>query len=342
MSKSVTPVYRVVNGQWERVQGDVRDPRRRYASTSHPTSGLDCLREYTQEEERQRDAEEAEWEAKRPERDAEARRREDEARRFRESLRYENRLIAFLDVLGWAAAIEQSMTSLELTQHLGIAVKGLASHAELNAWQRDNGGPDGWPGDPMVTHFSDSLVLSFEAGRDAQHNLEWALNGITQSLFMTGFVMRGAVVQGPLIHRESLVYGPALVEAYKLERDHAIVPRVILDSSLEQAWSPRITYFDGLGQVLGYRRTWKRDDDGRLFFDYMADRFSTPGSDPQQISAHFRWQLDKWRLLIERRLKQHAGDSSVFQKYLWMANYYNSTCADVSPNEIQRITVPAG
>ena len=236
--QSKLPVYKMVDGARVRAPGDVQDPKRRYGQTSNVQTGETYITEYTDAEEREADAQAATWEAEKPQREAEARRREEEAVQFRNSLRYEQRVVAFLDILGWAAAINASTTSIESTQKLGIAMQGLATHVKMNAWQREHAGPSGWPGDPMITHFSDSLLISFSTGRFTQSAIEMTLMAVIQSLMFQGFIVRGAVCCGPLIHREALAYGPAMVAAYMLEKNEAVVPRIILDHSLASAWSP--------------------------------------------------------------------------------------------------------
>ncbi|MBN9581219.1 MAG: hypothetical protein J0G37_06920, partial [Afipia sp.] len=66
MEKSKTPVYKLVSGQLVRKDKDETDPNRRYSATNHPHTGENILREFTDEEEQQRDLEEAQWRADAP------------------------------------------------------------------------------------------------------------------------------------------------------------------------------------------------------------------------------------------------------------------------------------
>ncbi len=332
------PVFRLVDGQLVRIPGDVRDPKRRYASTTNVQTGESYLREFTDEEERQRDAEEAAWEADRPQREAEAKRREEEAKRFRESLKYEPRVVAFLDVLGWSGAIAASTHSVELTQKLGIAMQGLAANVQLNAWQREHAGPGGWPGDPMMTHFSDSLLISFSADRNAKLHMEMALSAVVQGLMFNGFIARGAVSCGPLIHREALAYGPALVAAYKLEKEEAIVQRIILDRPLAHAWGPGESVHDRDGVLLGHRRVWRQDDDGWYFFDYFSNPFGLFRLDRQEPPSGFQAYMARWREFIVQRLDENREHPPVLRKYVWLARYFNLICTENPGGQIEAIS----
>lgn len=340
MPEPKLPVFRFVDGQLVRVPGDVRDPKRRYASTTNVQTGESYLREFTDEEERQRDAEEAAWEAERPQREAEAKRREKEAERFRESLKYEPRIVAFLDVMGWAAAIAASAHSVEATQKLGIAIQGLNAHVKMTAWQREHSGPNGWPGDPMMTQFSDSLLISFAADRNAKSHLEMTLSALVLGLMFNGFVVRGAVTYGQMIHREALAYGPAMVAAYKLEQESAIDPRIILSPALADTWGAGEPVYDRKGTLLGHRRLWRRDDDSIYFFDHFSNPVGLFMLDQQEPPAVFRDHMAKWRELIVLRMEQNRGNPSVVRKYAWLARYFNRVCAENPRGNIETISLP--
>jgi hypothetical protein len=189
----------------------------------------------------------------------------------------------------------------------------------------------------MITHFSDSIVISCLADHRAKDNVEWALNGIIDGLLMTGFVLRGGVTHGLLIHRESLVYGPALIRAYELESKQAAMPRVILDHPIAAAWGAGVRVQTRDGALLGYRRTWRQDRDGWFFFDFMADRFWMPGTDKDTTKPQFEWQMGRWRELILKGLSAHSSNAAVFRKYDWLREYFNAVCAENAFDEVAAI-----
>lgn len=329
MANENVPVFRIENGELVRVPGDVRDPSRRYAAVGGVSGSY--YRELTEEEEMQRSQEEEEWKDLAPKREAERKRQEQEAKNFRDSLRYEARVVAFLDVLGWSQAIAASEKSHDTVQQLGIAMAGLNSHAEMNIWQRRHGGPDGWPGDPMITHFSDSLLISCRADEHAKFWLEWTLSSVIQQMLFNGFVVRGAVCCGSMLHRESLAYGPALIAAYELERKAALWPRVILDPTLGQAWGEGAPITSQNGVPLGRHKPWRCFEDNWFFFDYLGQHHRLFDSDPKEFASSMNGTfMPKWRELIKKRLATHANTASIFAKYAWLARYFNKTCEENS------------
>lgn len=63
-SEEKLPVFKVVDGALVRKHNDLRDPKRRYAQVCVPEGNY--LREFTDDEERQRDEEEARWREEAP------------------------------------------------------------------------------------------------------------------------------------------------------------------------------------------------------------------------------------------------------------------------------------
>src|SRR5229473_319664 len=153
MSDRILPVFRIVNGELVRKEGDMRDPTRRYAQTSGPKG--EYFREFTEDEERERDAEEARWAAEAPQREREAQRQKAEADAFRASLQYEQRLVAFIDILGWTHAVRTSALNPEVTRALGLALSLIRGQTQMTEWTAAHSGDEQWPGDPQSTHFSD-------------------------------------------------------------------------------------------------------------------------------------------------------------------------------------------
>ncbi len=317
------PIYKLVEGK--RVGISQRTPDRRYSLKITPDETY--YLEFTDEEERQHDEEEAKWEAERPKREAEAKKRQEEERKFRESLRYENRVVAFLDVLGWRESIKKSCADDKLTQQLGIALASIQGTVGLIEWGQKNGGDTGWPGDPQITHFSDCILLSVVAGNYCHSQLLHYLKVIVKNLLMLGFFTRGGIAAGSLIHRGSLAYGPALIEAYQIEQNVAYYPRIVLASNLADVWGRGDKYFDRDGTFMGHDKLWRMDSDGNRFYDFLQPFITLPST---TINAnHFKAELTPVRKLIEERLQEFQSNQRILCKYTWLSNYFNDV--DWSP-----------
>lgn len=143
---------------------------------------------------------------------------------------YDDRVVCFLDFLGFRAQIgrtENQDESLAISEIERIAC-GINRLREI----MDVDSPEERP-DTEVTQFSDSVVLSFRA--TSPSGVFYSLQSILQAqvaLVKCGFLCRGAIVRGKLVHNKTLLFGPAMNRAYDLETKAAVYPRVILDAKI--------------------------------------------------------------------------------------------------------------
>lgn len=320
-------VYHIVDGKMVPKPGNSREPGRRYrAIANDPRDSERIVCELTPEEEAARDEEEARWEVKRPVREAHAREQTRKADEFRASLKYEFRLVAFLDVLGWRKAIEKSTEDSELVRTLGVGLTAMQGQISLATWMHEHGGETNWPGDPQATQFSDCIVISARPDSGGKAHLISSMLHLCTVLLWNGFLVRGAVTNGQLYHRNGIVYGPALTRAYDLERDEKF-PRIVLDKEIARSWGSgeKISYENG--DLLGYFKTWRSlPNDERVFLDFLQPFNTTTFQTP--TTNFVRQSLEPARKLIENGLSEHFGDAKIREKYLWFREYYNVVAAE--------------
>lgn len=336
-SEQQLPVFMIVDGELVRKAGDLRDPKKRYSSVSGPDGAY--LREFTDDEERQRDEEEARWAAEAPLRALEEEQRRAKVDAFRDSLKYAVRLVAFVDILGWSKAVEASASDPTRTQKLGLALNTIRCLTQQSEWMVQHGGHDGWPGNLQVTHFSDCLTISAQPDYAGKTQLISALGFLSTSLLQQGFLLRGGITEGELYHQESMVFGPALLKAYELESRCSVYPRIVLDPLLAERWGQGNAYREKNGSLIGYARTWRASHDGFRFFDFLQPFEGCPtfwGN-----SDLVRLTLRPLRSLLVESLKTHAGNTSVWPKYVWLANYFNEVCIEYEGHGIEPIQLPS-
>lgn len=313
------PVFKRDGADFVRLES--RNPARRYSLTTNVQSGETYYLEYTDEEEIQANLQKAEWEANAPAREADARRQAYEAQKFEEALQYKVRIVAFLDILGWKQAVlSKSSVDSGVVKVLGKALaqlQGVAGH--FNSLKKLLPENQKWPGDPIMTQFSDCIVLSVENDSHGKEALQNALFILASNLIQFGFLIRGGVVCGDLFHDGSLTFGPALIEAYELESKIASAPRVILSKDLSSKWG---------GAEASGGIPWISSGDGHLFFNFLPPFMGNPLFTDKQL-----WHN---RLMpIRELILRHAADSTcpedVFSKYRWLASYFDNVC-DEYPN----------
>ncbi len=142
---------------------------------------------------------------------------------------YEDRFVAFIDILGFSEYVINNSENAEL---IISNVKNIYDKARFKVESIDEARLS-------ITAFSDSIILSTSRHIideddciSSLYDIIWCVKNIFIFLLESGFLVRGAIVRGKLIHNEKMLLGPALIEAYRLESRSAIFPRVIIQQSV--------------------------------------------------------------------------------------------------------------
>lgn len=155
---------------------------------------------------------------------------------------YEDRLVAYVDILGWSEACRTESTRLlEAVEIIHAAAEFAGQHHKeylLKTYPKENI-------NPMLLEvqfgaFSDNFVVSKPVTFGARI---FSVAEICRRLLKLGFLTRGGVSIGKLHHRDNVVFGPALEDAVALERQ-AVYPRLVCSASL-------IEHFEGEGMPAG-------------------------------------------------------------------------------------------
>ena len=221
---------------------------------------------------------------------------------------YEDRLVAFIDVLGFSEMVEDTATNVNKLRHLTAALKSLYDRIWL--WEAD-----GSYSSFAFTQFSDSIVISSLAGTaDSFEMLQQLLLGVMELVDSYDVLVRGGIARGQLIHDSVMVVGPAMVEAYHLESKKAIYPRIIIAKELmeqiEQDLEESIRTHTTLSEVPGFSRLFKTDDDGWCYLDYV---------NPNEAYFHILDKDDHLKALehLAQKGLQHPKEQ-VREKYPWL------------------------
>ena len=138
-----------------------------------------------------------------------------------------------------------------------------------------------------------------------------------------GIFVRGGVTRGPLYMDGRVVIGQGLVDAYQIESEEAVTPRVVIAESIadeirldrKEPW-PRWSWDHLILQDL----------DGQAFVSYLPviGYDEIPGEVESGLAAH--------KAAIEAALARHATNDTVLRKYQWAAWYHNYVCATSFPD----------
>ncbi len=232
---------------------------------------------------------------------------------------YESRYVAFLDLLGFKDMVEQSTKNQSILNNISKALNytyevqhnnyhGFLSQVEFGK---------------QVTTFSDSIIISYSTSTPAGgFHILMDLIYICIDLLYNGILVRGGVTVGQLVHDERKCFGPAMNEAYKMESDEAIYPRIlinknVLDFDLENPGSANTVeqenkYLLGLIKavpdnknlfILDYLKQYNELDDIYTYLDFISNT----------------------RDFIIESLSKFEKNERVYKKYEWLKRYYNET-----------------
>lgn len=155
---------------------------------------------------------------------------------------YEERIVAFLDILGFSSLVEKSaddiVKQLELYDFLKKYSKHEHAREVFSGFRRGDGNVCANEDiedlrkfyDYQFTQFSDSFVFSVNAKDRASVQFFPILVGqfMRQALEL-GFLVRGGIAKGPMVHEEiGPAFGPALIQAYLIESGQAVFGRTVL------------------------------------------------------------------------------------------------------------------
>ncbi len=223
--------------------------------------------------------------------------------------RYEERLILFIDFLGFKEIVETTASDPAALGQLIAALNEIGSMGDMPAASSQR-----------VTQFSDSVVLSCAINEES--GAFWMINEIALtviSLVFRGFLLRGAVTVGQLYHEGRHVVGPAMVAAVEMESKVACFPRVVVDPAVVQlARRHRRDGHSAFEEEQYVRSFISEDKDGLLFIDYISwnSVVAVAGAEDEDYPEH----LGRLSSMIGTGLAHK--DTRVVEKYLWLHPRY--------------------
>lgn len=230
---------------------------------------------------------------------------------------YEQRFVSFIDILGFADAIERSRDDAALAADIRHILSTAPFSSPLH-------GPPSYPSGrtfcPTVkfTNFSDCVVMSAAATAAGLMTVIEMSRAFACVLLQFGMLARGGVSCGPVVHQDRVLFGPGMVSAYRLESETAKVARIITDDVTLQLADD----LAGADTVLaGYlSENLLVDADGRTYLHVLREMAEDVAAGHDDGMRRGWWGTA--RETIVRELAVSAGKPFA-NKIEWFASYYN-------------------
>lgn len=204
---------------------------------------------------------------------------------------YEERLLVFIDILGWSRAILRSGTDEAPVPQLALPAAALESFVMDGRVETF--------ANMKATLLSDTLAVSWIPEVETCWT-RWYIHKVitlVEILFAFGYYARGAITYGKLFHDNAILFGPALLDAYNIEKNIAVFPRIVITDTAQPL-------LDGM-QGEGLPAFVRNDSDGLRFLNAFAyiGRF-----------AECRSQVIRWA-------ERDKAETRISEKHQWMIRY---------------------
>jgi hypothetical protein len=236
---------------------------------------------------------------------------------------YEDRIVAFIDILGFKNKINDTISGSNNVQSqidkiiqaydiirnsCGIEIKNEMEKMIRKELLESR----------MATIFSDSIIISFLTDNISEISFTFIdLQRILDHLVHHHFICRGALTCGKMIHTKDFCFGPAFVEAYEMEKKAALYPRIIISEDLMKKFKQFEQQPALEDEMESVKNLLKQDTDGMYYIDYFENIMGLHKED-----KNFPKHINKISTFIKKEI-QSIKPPDVKIKYMWMRDKVN-------------------
>lgn len=216
----------------------------------------------------------------------------------------EDCFVAYLDILGYREHVAWATSGEFAADKTGVSIRLLDAVVRIAStlWKW---GPDQPEFEGMAGRvFSDTICISIPARPGSSVAITSVLVNCLSELTSWGYFIRGALVRDGHFDNGRIVFSPALIRGYDIERTQSIYPRVVLSPEVTEDYAAHANAptSDGFDAHCAVWRDW----DGWLFVNYLRTFYD----DPTEEKAAGKALLDKHREVIVEALNKHHDKPS--------------------------------
>jgi len=244
---------------------------------------------------------------------------------------YEERYVAFIDILGFKELIAASQQKNALVGPSLIFNALDIRHASLQDAFLGRVGIKDFPSsdlDFMVQSFSDCVVASCRKTPLGLGLLIFFCWQISSDWLSKSFLSRGGIACGKLLHKPNkggatILFGPAFIQAYKLESEVADYPRIIFSKDVREAVTAiENTHFPANSHCKDVIQALvTRFPDGPTGVDIFA-HLRDAGFD--RSTQSYQYDASQYRQALASHLSNASDMPHFYRKVLWQVDRFNT------------------
>jgi len=250
---------------------------------------------------------------------------------IKRNLNYAPHLVTYIDIMGFRAMVADKSPNY-ISKVVRLVKEAFEPDKELKKTYEES-----------YVNFSDLIVhtIPLKSRANIKHRDGLVFGRILNivhgqsKLIDDGIVVRGALTIGGMEKSYNVLFGPALISAYDLERESARFPRIVVDPTLLLEFKT-----NPLLQLTSYEHdaeyVWKylrKDAEGFTFVDYLG------GLVHEIDPADYIDFLRRHKSFVERNLLEFKSTTSVFAKYAWLKDYHNAIVRERISEPVRRTLV---
>lgn len=257
-------------------------------------------------------------------------------------INYEQRIVAFIDILGFKQMViesekdgnEEKIQSIDKALEFFKRLKSKTyKYNELIDVEEDaqKKGIENFRIHELleINYFSDSIIISVKI-EDEKINEIFStfivsIASFGNLLIKNGILIRGGIDVGNLVHKKGKIFGNALIKAYTLESTIATYPRIIISKNLLE----KLNYpIESKKDRYPYHQYLERFEDGCIGFTQLTILQVMDSLDDKIYMNHFKG--DKASTLINTKqtilngLNENYDNPKVFNQYKWLMDSFNN------------------
>lgn len=205
-------------------------------------------------------------------------------------------IVSFIDLLGFSSMVAHDCETPNGEQKYIESLHDC--HMETRSFQAVH--PE-----LQLIQFSDSVVFALPYSVENYKTIIGIISNYQYSLLKKGILCRGGVSYGKHYFTEDFLFSNGMIEAYRLESQVALYPRVVVGKDLFDLIKPTISAEDADIPLLF-------EQDGLWFIDYLRERESD----------------EVWSAISSIIPPELSNSSSIRSKQIWLIDYYNHLFPD--------------